>query len=100
MGGSVLGDTMRIEPIRVSQTGEVRRTAERDAHPRRVHTSTSLEDTSDLLAISSGMAVATREALVEELREAYRSGALRPDPERIADRLLELGFENPRGPRT
>jgi hypothetical protein len=30
---------------------------------------------------------------VDQLREAYRSGALRPDAERLAERLTIWGFD-------
>lgn len=85
---------MRIEPTRLSQTGEIRRVGDGDSRNRYVSTSSPVEDTTDLLAISSGLRVARqRDILVDQLREAYRSGALRPDPGRIADRLMRWGFD-------
>jgi anti-sigma28 factor (negative regulator of flagellin synthesis) len=84
---------MRIETARVSQPAPVQRAGdERNIAARR--TQGAVTDTTDLLAISAGVAVAhTRDAIVNELRQAYRSGALQPDPERIASRLMEWGFE-------
>ena len=85
---------MRIDPLRVSQSAPARPVAE----PRNIPVSrpnrSSVSETTDLLAISAGVAVAeAREATVEELRAAYRSGALRPDPARIADKLMTWGFD-------
>ena len=61
----------------------------------------SLQNTTDLIAMSVGMsgqfslqaADATREARVQQLADAWRSGAYRPDPQRIADKLLGWGFD-------
>lgn len=91
---------MRIEPLRVSQPGEVRRVDERQPAASRVSVNSTLEDTTDLLAISSSVRVARqRDILIDGLREAYRSGALRPDSERIAERLIDWGFHPREGER-
>ena len=84
---------MRIDPMRVSQAGPLERTGEpREAIPRRSQRAPS--DTTDLLAISAGISVSqTRETMLDELREAYLSGALQPDPARIAENLMKWGFD-------
>lgn len=61
------------------------------------------EDASDLLALSTGVGMHTvlesagadRRALIDKLRQACSSGAYQPSPERIAERLLDLGFDPP-----
>ena len=78
--------------MRVSQPAPAQRLREaRNTDARPAHSSVS--DTTDLLAISAGVAVSqTRETMLDELKHAYRSGALQPEPGRIAERLMEWGF--------
>jgi anti-sigma28 factor (negative regulator of flagellin synthesis) len=84
---------MRIGPTRVPGTAEAGRITANTSAPQRNPTSSPAEDTADLLAMASGVAVqGQRDALVQQLREAYLSGALKPDPERIAERLIDWGF--------
>jgi hypothetical protein len=60
----------------------------------------SLQNTTDLIAMSSGVrfgspleaAEAARDIRVDQLAEAWRSGAYRPDPERVASKLMAWGF--------
>ena len=59
------------------------------------------EDTADLLALSAGVRLraalesdnAGRQALVDELARAWNAGAYRPDANRLADKLLDWGFD-------
>ena len=63
----------------------------------------AIADTGDLLALSSGVsplavtepAGAERSALIEALSKSWHSGTYRPDAARIAERLLDWGFESP-----
>jgi hypothetical protein len=60
----------------------------------------SLQNTTDLIAMSSGVrfgspleaAQAARDIRVDQLADAWRSGAYRPDPERVASKLMAWGF--------
>ena len=61
-----------------------------------------LQNTTDLIAMSEATTGgpfslhagdAAREARVQQLTEAWRSGAYRPDPQRIAGKLLQWGFD-------
>lgn len=91
-----IGIQMKIDSLRVSQMSPMQRaTSERRVSKEPAST---VSDTTDLLAISAGVSVAqSREATIENLKEAYRSGVLQPDPERIASRLLEWGFDPAQG---
>lgn len=84
---------MRIETTRVPQTHESQRVnAKEDNRP--VRSTSHLEETTDRLALSSAVRVAKqRDIEVSQLREAYRNGALRPDAERIAERMMRWGFD-------
>ena len=63
----------------------------------------AIADTGDLLSLSSGVGLlavtepagAERLALVDALSKAWHSGTYRPDAARIADRLLDWGFQSP-----
>ena len=63
----------------------------------------AIADTGDLLSLSSGIGLlavtepagAERSALIDALSKAWRSGTYRPDAARIAERLLDWGFESP-----
>jgi anti-sigma28 factor (negative regulator of flagellin synthesis) len=60
-----------------------------------------LRNTTDLVAMSGGIrfgspvteATEARDSRIEQLAEAWRSGAYRPDPQRIADKLMGWGFD-------
>lgn len=85
---------MRVDPLRVYSTPEIRRPDDPSGAVRRAAPRTPVADTSDLIAISSGVSLArSREVTVEGLRQAYLSGAIRPDAGRIADKLLDWGFD-------
>jgi hypothetical protein len=58
-------------------------------------------DTGDLLALSAGLGVlvaarpdsAERQTLIDTLTVAWNEGTYRPDAGRIADKLLDWGFD-------
>ena len=60
-----------------------------------------LENTTDLLALSSGLslrltgAVAEpeRQALLESISKAWAAGTYRPNPDRLASKLIDWGFD-------
>jgi len=62
-------------------------------------------DTGDLLALSSGLGALIaarpesegRQALIDTLRRAWDEGTYRPDAGRIADKLLDWGFDSDAG---
>ena len=84
---------MRVENTpRITPVMEVRRreTASAVSGPD----ASAIHDGGDLLALSTGASgLRSREAVVENLAAAWRNGAFRPDPGRIANRLIEWGFE-------
>lgn len=84
---------MRVENThRIVPVVEVRRreTAGAVSGP----TASAINDGGDLLALSTGMSgLRSREAVVENLAAAWHNGAFRPNPDRIASRLMEWGFE-------
>jgi hypothetical protein len=68
----------------------------------------AIADTGDLLSLSSGVGLLTviepagaeRSARLDALSKCWHSGTYRPDVARIAERLLEWGFDSPEaGPR-
>ena len=84
---------MRIDPVRVPQPAEIRRSGDKTT-PLQRPPRDSISETSDLLSVSAGLRMSqSREALLNELQETYRSGALRPDPGRIAERMIRWGFD-------
>lgn len=60
-----------------------------------------LQNTTDLIAMSSGIrfdsplasATEARNSRVEQLAAAWREGIYRPDAKRVADKLMGWGFE-------
>ena len=63
---------------------------------RRKPAGQAVENSADLIAMSRGIRSAEEagsDNRIEQLAAAWRSGTYRPDPERIADKLLTWGFE-------
>jgi anti-sigma28 factor (negative regulator of flagellin synthesis) len=75
---------------------------EEGAAPRSKPAHQALTSTTDLVAMSNGVrfesslqaAETAREARVRQLADSWRSGAYRPDAQRIADKLIGWGFES------
>jgi hypothetical protein len=56
------------------------------------------DEINDLLALSTGVVTAGgRQPALDRLAAAWREGAFRPDPARIADKLMQWGFDVQRG---
>jgi hypothetical protein len=60
----------------------------------------ALENTTDLLALSSGLtlrltgAEMERDALLESISKAWAAGTFRPNPDRVASKLIGWGFDS------
>lgn len=95
---------MRIGTIHLSAVQEPDRlTADRQAETAvRRGVVQPERDTADLLALSVGLGLralaespqADREAMVNSLAEAWTTGTYRLEPDRIAEKLLDWGFDD------
>jgi anti-sigma28 factor (negative regulator of flagellin synthesis) len=94
---------MRIGSIHVPQTGAAEPVGRSNRGDRSAQSSVRqpADDTADLLALSAGVSLRAvldthaiqRQSLVDQLARTWKSGAYCPDAERIAEKLLDLGFD-------
>ena len=84
---------MRIELNGVSQTSGIRSTTDKVTLPQR-SSQASTDASPDVLLISSGVATsASREVMLDELKQVYRDRGLSREPAVVAERLLVWGFD-------
>jgi hypothetical protein len=86
---------MRIENHGIANAADARRIEQmqRKSAVEAVQASVP-EETGDLLALSSGVVNGgDHEATIRRLSAAWHAGTFRPDPVRIAEKLMNWGFD-------